>query len=141
MKKILFIIFIVFTSCKNNNQKIEIPKNVDDNFNIFLKYFSKDSIFQISRVNFPLKVKELDSDENFETIEKNIDISEYKKINLNYSNENLTKETDKYSQNIKIGTDKAVIEIRGIDNGIHTDIVFEKKKGKWKLITWIDSST
>jgi hypothetical protein len=41
----------------------------------------------------------------------------------------------------KVGKSKTIIEIRGIDNGIIMDFFFEKKNGKWILVTWIDSST
>jgi hypothetical protein len=52
-----------------------------------------------------------------------------------------TREFDKYEEKIKVKGNKATIETRGIDNGIYIDIFFEKSNGKWKLRTWVDSST
>ena len=96
-------------------------------------------MFQISRVKFPLRVRELDDE--YESVEKKIEKNSYRKIDLRYDNSYVTRELSKYTQKIKLEGNKATVEIRGIDNGIMTDFYFEKRNGKWKLISWDDSST
>jgi len=63
------------------NIKLSIPKNVDSDFKLFLDFFNKDSIFQISRVKFPVKATEINYDD-YETVEKVINLDNYKIIDL-----------------------------------------------------------
>ena len=159
MKKLLFLNFLLlllsFASCKTettNDKKIVTLENLkngydkkdgesEEDFNTFLKRFNQDSIFQISRIKFPLKITESDPDQDYETIERVIQLKNFKKLNFEYPKDALTREYDRYTRNIRIEKDSAVIEIRGIDNGIYSDIIFEKINGKWKLKTWNDQST
>ena len=138
MKNIFFTLFMITTliSCKNEKQNFS---KTDEDFKVFLEKFSRDSLFQISRVNFPLTVKELDDD--YESFEKKIEKNEYQKMDLRYHDSISKRELNKYTQQIKLNKNKATIEIRGIDNGIMTDIYFEKHDGKWILVSWNDSST
>ena len=146
---------LTIMGCKNESQKtriekpieskkklteIQIPKNIDENFKTFLDNFSKDSVFQISRVIFPLKVTELDYNNELESIVRIIQKKEYTKLDFEYPKDALTREFDRYTQNIKTKGDKAVVEIRGVDNGIYSDFYFEKINGKWHLKSWNDSS-
>lgn len=116
-----------------------IPSDADLEFETFIDYFNKDSLFQISRIDFPLKVKELNDD--FELAEQLIQKLDFKKIDFSYDKSKANKMVDNYKQNIKVKGNKAVTELRGIDNGIIADYYFEKEKGKWMLKTWINSST
>jgi hypothetical protein len=126
------------THVDSYKSNINVP-NIDDDFNVFIELFSKDSMFQISRIDFPLKVHESNLQKDYELSEKIIKKSVYRKRNFSYkiAESNI----DTYSQEIKVINDKATIEIRGNENGLMIDIFFEKQKGKWKLITWTDSST
>jgi Domain of unknown function (DUF4348) len=156
LKIYLYLIpVLTFLGCKQESQNVEteksteskkeiakytIPDNVDDDFKVFLDYFSKDSVFQISRINFPLKVKEIDENNMLESIEKIIQKKDYTKLDFEYPKDALTREYDRYSQEIKTDKNKTVIEIRGIDNGIYSDFFFEKLNGKWFLKSWNDTS-
>ena len=158
---LLFLLTLTFFSCSNSSDKTlalgqttsneiavdsskteeyhpsNIPADLDSKFETFIEYFNKDSLFQISRIDFPLKVKASDQNEEIETI---INRSDFQM--LNFGNKSAkTREFDKYEEIIKVNGNKAIIETRGIDNGIFIDIYFEKKNGKWKLLTWVDSST
>lgn len=153
--KSLLILFL-FTNCKkeiepleNKNEtelkqvviaKSKIPDNVDKDFKTFIKFFSEDSVFQISRVNFPMKTKEMDDDQEYEVVEKIINKNEYTKLDFTYPEDANTRQLDAYSQKIKTDNNKTVIEIRGIDNGIYSDFFFEKTNGKWMLKSWTDQS-
>lgn len=144
------LVVILLTSCnESNNYKLtgenETAINrenevIDDNFNDFIKKFSSDSIFQLSRISFPLKTKMYDIDNERDTIiflEKHgFELMDFRK----------KKSEGKYDQwEQKIVVDKsntsAKIEIRGIDNGIMVDYLFEKDKDGWMLVGIEDNST
>ena len=118
-----------------------IPDNVDDSFETFFEYFNKDSLFQISRIDFPITVMELDWKNDYADIEMIIELKDYHVLDLTYDKSYELRESDKYTQETLLDENKAIIKIRGIDNGIYSDYEFEKNKGKWKLKTWNDSST
>ncbi|SHM85798.1 DUF4348 domain-containing protein [Flavobacterium saccharophilum] len=162
---LLFFIAFLFFNCKNEIVKQKIkkqeiteqkdknaakqnPKVANENFEMFLDKFSQDSIFQISRVKFPLKVKEIDLESMVELDENKSDFkertilkSDYTKLDFTYPKDALTRELDRYTQKIKIKNNRAVVEIRGVDNGIYSDFYFEKIDGKWFLQTWKEQST
>ncbi|CAL2103716.1 protein of unknown function [Tenacibaculum sp. 190130A14a] len=149
-KEYLIILVILFFACVSKNEKaqtvpkkqvqISVPKNVDSDFKLFLKYFSKDSAFQMSRVHFPVKIKDFQNSEN-ELKERLLGINEYR-LKEFYVNETSEKEIfEEYEQTIILENDSAIIEINGIENGIAIDFEFKKVNGKWKLITWTDQST
>ena len=117
-------------------QPSNIPAELDAKFETFIQYFSQDSIFQVSRIDFPLKVKASDGKEETETI---INKSDFRKLTFGDQSAK-TREFDKYEYTFKVNGNKAIIEIRGIDNGICIDIYFEKRNGKWRLVSWLDSS-
>ncbi|WP_024769503.1 DUF4348 domain-containing protein [Aquimarina macrocephali] len=121
-------------------EKIEIPSNVDSEFKTFFKFFNKDSTFQISRIDFPLKIMEMNG-EMSDVEPRIIELKDYEKMDLTYDKSFETREYDKYTQKVILDGSKARIELRGIDNGIHNNFEFEKIDGQWKMITWTDSST
>jgi len=109
----------------------------DNNFKDFLIHFNKDSIFQISRVKLPMTVEFADWEKDYEYSKEVINHQNYRKLNLIEDNN----PNPEYKRFINIKNDKAIVEFRGIDNGIASEYVFKKIKGKWMLITWIDAST
>lgn len=114
------------------------PANIDDDFDVFINYFSKDSLFQVSRVIFPIKIKVYNLDLDT-MVPKTIIKDEYRK--MDFTIRIVSRPTDKWKQEIKMSINKAKIEIRGLENGIMMDVFFEKRNGKWMLITWDDRST
>ena len=136
-------IFILCYGCKNESKKpiekltiAKTPKQeiLDEDFNEFFELFNKDSIFQITRVEFPIKVKEINAD--FEVEDVVISKSDYLVINLKPKSDN-----NDYTLKTIVFKNKATIQIRGIGNGIMKDMFFEKVSKQWKLVTWIDEST
>jgi hypothetical protein len=66
---ILLILTVLASSCKNqtssgqgnlesqvNSTTPNAPENIDSDFNAFLTHFSQDSLFQVSRIDFPMEV-------------------------------------------------------------------------------------
>ncbi|POY37906.1 hypothetical protein C3K47_05100 [Solitalea longa] len=143
----LFSILLVscnyFNSNKNggNFTQTSIPKEVDSDFKLFLKYFNQDSVFQVSRVVFPFRERSADPDQQFDLIEKKISRAEYQKMDFTYDESSANKQYDSYRQHIRIKGNKAVIEYRGVENGIFIDCYFEKRNGKWMFVEMVDSST
>ena len=146
----LILLLTIVISCQKKSEIIEksekeisekvIKNNIDDNFNSFLEVFSKDSLFQISRVKFPFVQNEwIDPEKG--TVKKLIDKKTYEILDFRYPKDAQTRKFDRYTQKAKVNKNKIVIEIRGIDNGIYSDYFFEKINGKWMLISCNEQST
>jgi hypothetical protein len=156
-KKKIFMKFIIFSyfcffiillnSCKKDvflNEPSSNKENIESNlinedFNDFLEKFSKDSLFQYSRIDFPLRVSELNDD--YQAIETLVQKEDYLIFDFSMNNVGSVKKTDNYFQKVIVNEKDAKLEIRGIDNGIYLDVFFKNIEGKWKLQTWKDSST
>ncbi|MEJ8819139.1 DUF4348 domain-containing protein [Lacibacter sp. H407] len=126
-----------------NEETVNQPATTDKvevDFNLFIDNFSKGTAFQRSRTLFPLKIKQYDLENDKDTIlykhRSDFEMMDFRK-NKSVSN------SDKWTQ--KIILDKSqkavVIQIRGIDNGIIVDYLFEKRNGKWLFVAVEDSST
>ena len=126
---------------EKENISSELSNAIDSDFEIFLKRFNKDSLFQISRVKFPITYKYTDWEKDYELTEETVTKENYLIFDFEYQDSLRTRKYDKYEQFIKVEGEKATIETRGIDNGIRADYYFEKIYGKWILITWNDLST
>ncbi|WP_166925095.1 DUF4348 domain-containing protein [Flavobacterium poyangense] len=109
-------------------------KNEQEDFNEFFKLFNQDTIFQLSRIQFPLTIKINNAD--LEEVDYIIYKEKYTAINLDKE-----PESRDYKQHLILKKDQAIIQQRGTNNGIFIDYFFEKKEGKWQLITWVDLST
>lgn len=148
---LLLLLSIHLTSCNRsstntsredaNKHDVVLNKSkesIDDNFSDFIKKFSIDSTFQLSRITFPLKIqwRSIDQDTLFY-----YDRSEHEM--MDFRKEKSTTLFNRWKQTILIDQNNtsATIEIRGIDNGIMIDYVFEKIHRMWMLVEVIDSST
>jgi hypothetical protein len=152
---VFLIVFSVFVSCKKdvtpqikriwqkedvtavakiNKPKKQTIEKKEEDFNQFFELFNQDSIFQDSRISFPLTVKI--NNEDYEQVDYIITKEEYNTLNLSTKTEYRD-----YKQKLILKKNKAVIMQRGTNNGIFIDYIFEKRNGKWQLITWIDIST
>lgn len=160
MKQFLFgisgILCFFSISCKNDSQKEIIEVNdvakdtidivetkqvieaerVEEDFLTFLEKFSKNHLFQEERVDFPLTIQHLDVNGDFELVKLEIKREDYSFLNFMRPEEHLD-----YKQNFVINDNEAIVENRGVGNGIMIDYYFKKEHGIWKLKTWIDRST
>jgi hypothetical protein len=112
----------------------------EEEFNEFFETFKEDSLFQITRIEFPFTEKYLDIYEDKMTTEK-ITKENWKHLKFEYKEEYETRPVDAYRQGIKIYADSANLFLQGIDNGIHVRFTFLKKKGQWLLVSKEDLST
>ncbi len=157
MKAILFYLCVfsfiaLFESCLGTppseefNQRStesyqeEIPKGTlmydfsnNETFESFIEKFSLDSLFQESRVVFPLRKRHLN--ESLKEVEKIVEAKDWWRIIL--------ESTDDYSMRYfeKEKENKGFVEFKGIENGIKITYVFELKDGEWFLVEVEDLST
>ncbi len=148
MKEILFYFCVfsfiaLFESCLGTppseefNQRStetyqeEIPKGTlmydfsnNETLESFIEKFSLDSLFQESRVVFPLKKKYLN--ENLKEVEKLVEAKDWWRVIL--------ESTDDYSMRYYDKENQGFVELKGIENGINITYVFELNDGEWFLV-------
>lgn len=147
------LLSFLWTSCdsnstksasRNSNEKqtITIPTKgtVDNNFNDFIEKFSSDAAFQLRRTKFPLKIKWYDLDNDRDSLIYK-DSSGFEMID--FRTKKSIGQLDQWEQRIVVdySSASAIIEIRGIENGIAVDYLFEKINEAWVLVEIHDSST
>lgn len=117
---------------------VNLPiKNVPDfEFIDFLIRFSNDSVFQINHTAFPLPESYADSEKDYETVKTNIELKDWKHIELvDFANRLLVlSDIDKNNKYRNIF-------YRGVENGIWVKFTFERINENWKLIKLEDYST
>jgi len=116
-------------------------KDVNKNFNDFIHLFNTDSLFQLSRVRFPIPIQYADWKKDYEYTKDTIEKNDYRIMTFEYDESYKTRDFDKYEQTVEINGNKATIDLKGIDNGINGAYYFEEINNKWILVSWVDSST
>jgi hypothetical protein len=148
---ILSVLILILVSCGNSPQKttVKSAENIsslipelnlaDSNFNDFIEKFSSDSLFQIRRTKFPLKVSWEDIDNN--KGESFQDLTNFEIIDFRIKKTN--NKTENWELKSIIAEDKlsAKIEIQGVGNGILVYYLFIKENGIRKLVEVNDKST
>lgn len=164
MKKVFFIffciLFYVLVSCNQSREKkenvfdddkanitvidsnlTELPYKDSEDFNLFVEKFSEEEIFQMQRIKFPINIVVPDSEhEGMASIEETISRYEWEQLDLTYDSTYLTRPYDQYYQVVRYKNDTAIVEIRGINNGIYADYYFALIDKKWYLVTLYEAS-
>lgn len=109
-------------------------KSADENFDTFFSRFKTDSVFQKSRIRFPLKIK-LTAGEG-DTDSANL-IPEGRLPYINLFTANGTKGIVK--KNV-LGPAKVDIRFQLQDTGFEENFTFIKKNGRWDLVLIVDNS-
>jgi Domain of unknown function (DUF4348) len=134
MRYSIIILLMFLGGCESKPQKKAIKENEIDSaesFDTFLTKFSSDSIFQNSRIKFPLLSKIDDGElgeQNFIS-QKEWGFSDLTKFKS--PKYNLTKE--------KINDKEYHLTFQIQDTGVHVIYVFVKENSKWVLTTIIDN--
>lgn len=158
----------VFTSCKkevktndttisNKRDTIEMPLRMEiskidytlnkeqcgKSFEVFFEEFSKDSIFQKSRVQYPLRFVYAEGLEDTKWKTDYINkASEFYYIDFTEDKSAMNKEYDKYTVEIeKIDGNNIYYKNLGYDNGIRMIFKFKKVDDCWLLVEILDEST
>jgi hypothetical protein len=143
----LFLCACFLTSCygssANNNKAnpllIETNEDAysleDEDFYVFLDKFSIEDIFQLSRIKFPLSAILPDYEDEGRAPKKEfIGKHEWETLDLSYDSTFTTRPFDRYYQTVHFFNDTALVELRGINNGIYGDYYFKIIDGKWYLV-------
>ncbi|MDI9605174.1 MAG: DUF4348 domain-containing protein [Bacteroidota bacterium] len=113
----------------------------EEEFDLFLQKFSEQRSFQLNRVKFPINVTVPNTDdEGMAPIEETIGRYDWEMLDFTYDSTFLTRPYDQYYQVVRFWNDTAVVEIRGIDNGIYADYYFELIDKQWYLVTLYEAS-
>ncbi len=112
-----------------------------ENFDQFIRKFSTQESFQLERIKFPISVIIPDADhQGMAPMEETIGRYEWELLDLTYDSTYLTRPYDQYYQGVRYRKDTAVVEIRGINNGIYADYYFTLIDDKWYLVTLYEAS-
>lgn len=113
----------------------------EEEFDLFLRHFSKDKTFQLKRIQFPISVIIPDTgDEGMAPMKESIGKYDWEPLDLTYDSTYLTRPVNQYYQVVRFRNDTAVVEIRGINNGIYADYYFTMIDKKWYLVTLYEAS-
>ncbi|WP_298650823.1 DUF4348 domain-containing protein [uncultured Proteiniphilum sp.] len=112
-----------------------------ENFDQFIRKFSTQESFQLERIKFPINVIIPDAEhEGMAPMEEIIGRYDWELLDLTYDSTYLTRPYDQYYQGVRYRNDTAVVEIRGINNGIYADYYFMLIDEKWYLVTLYEAS-
>lgn len=119
-----------------SSENLSIKSVPDFEFIDFLTKFSNDSVFQINHIAFPLPESYADSEKDYETVKKTIQLKDWKHEKLvDFLNKLMVLSTiDKESKYRNIF-------YSGVENGIWVKYTFQRINGNWKLIRLEDYST
>lgn len=113
----------------------------EEDFDQFIRKFSTYEAFQLERIKFPINVIVPDDEhEGMAPMEETIGRYEWELLDLTYDSTYLTRTYDQYYQGVRYRRDTAVVEIRGINNGIYADYYFTLIDEKWYLVTLYEAS-
>ncbi len=138
---ILFFSCLCFLNLFSQNldkrhEHVEVTQGLEsENFRLFFKKFSSDSIFQLNHVAFPFKYISL----NLENVEDKIislrNKEDWEFIKLDNELERLKRESlGKVS--ISFDNDSVTVLLEGIPTKIYIEFIFQKYIGSWKLVEW-----
>jgi hypothetical protein len=112
-----------------------------EDFDQFIHKYSTQESFQMERTRFPVIVTVPDAErEGMPPMGETVGRYEWELLDLTYDSSYLTRPYDQYHQNIRYEKDTAVVEIRGINNGIYADYYFTVIDEKWYLVTLCEAS-
>jgi len=118
-----------------------LTASYEEEFDEFIKRFSTDESFQFERIKFPISVVVPDTDhEGMAPMQESVGKYDWEMLDLSYDSTYLTRPYDQYSQEVRFKKDTAIVEIRGINNGIYADYYFAMIDKKWYLVTLYEAS-
>tara|TARA_Y100001935_G_C16931712_1_gene325759 strand:+ start:64 stop:477 length:414 start_codon:yes stop_codon:yes gene_type:complete len=137
MKKLLPIFLLLFPSL------ISAQSNEIEKFHSFLVSFSSDSLFQLSRIQFPVTSVTLDQ-EYFEEVESKIQKADWTYIDLIgdelFKLDVRTQTYDNFDLKLEDSGER-VFSLISLYGGMHIYYYFKRVNGKWFLVKLRDIST
>jgi hypothetical protein len=142
---LLFILMLSFICCIGKQRPDKVIGNNEENFDKFIKVFYSDSLFQMSRIIFPLS-----SDLN-DTLSN--DSEQFKSPVLNRENWRILKDIYFKENDSIVNIDGEIFKRKFVRNysnveesiyiensGFFINIKFTLQNGKWYLIDYIESN-
>ena len=124
-----------------DSSSTELTTIESEDFNMFVEKFSAEESFQMQRIKFPISVVVPDAEhEGMAPIEETISKYDWEQLDLTYDSTYLTRPYDQYYQVVRFKNDTAIVEIRGINNGIYADYYFSLISNRWYLVTLYEAS-
>jgi Domain of unknown function (DUF4348) len=141
---LLFFLIVSICSCRNTDKVKSETISINENFSEFIEKFSKDSLFQISRIKFPLKITwqriqedlEMEKDSIFFMKKATFELIDFRKKKSNTQLDNWEQKRNIYEKH-----NSATILYQGVDNGIIVEYLFKRENEKWILTEIFDRST
>lgn len=107
-------------------------------FLTFYHRFATDSIVQRESIHDPLKFVTIDPDDDFSVIETTLEKDQWFAFRPDLPGKEITNVV--YGQNYQEATETKTLCIHGCENGINIILSFQKQDGKWKLVSFEDTS-
>ena len=117
-------------------ETIPLQSSSNASFLSFYDRFSRDESFQIKSLHNPVKMTVPDPDDDFRMMTGDI----YPEQWVDYRPQVMPKDfiyNIRYGQNLKSNKNKMFI-IRGIANGLETQLTFQRTGGAWKLMKFVN---
>lgn len=144
-KTLLFVTLLLMVfSCNRINRPTPpaLIKQYRESFNPFFNRFNTDSVFQRNRVIYPLDYYSVTEEStDYELINQPINAANYLILDLTYHDSLANQEFNAFQRSIQTNKDTTWVKFTGVDNGIHEEFIFERRKGKWFLVKVVDAST
>lgn len=135
---IFSLTLLILASCSDNKNNQAKPatqraKTQAESFDTFFERFSSDSVFQKSRVNFPL---------NMEVYDVGADSTTTPVIKANeWSFFNIKALGKKYIFKTRKDNNRYILTAQIEDTGVYVEYIFDLRESKWTLVKIIDEST
>tara|TARA_R110002124_G_scaffold262847_1_gene429017 strand:+ start:71 stop:592 length:522 start_codon:yes stop_codon:yes gene_type:complete len=137
-------------SIENTKDKTEVEdaintqsfKKCNETFEEFFYKFGNDSIFQKSRIKYPLKLLYNDYEiDSLIIVKEYNNKNEYKYFDFTEDKNAINKESEKYT--VDIEKSDSIVKYRhlGYDNGIMDTYTFKLIDGCWHMVEILDEST
>jgi hypothetical protein len=136
---LLLTILTILLGC-NSIPKSSKTKDTVEDIKVFIIRFKTDSIFQHSRIIFPLTHETIGDLDEAQNIIDRIDSKNWRYIDFKYDPLYETRKTNAFTEKFVITKNSAQLLYQGVDNGINVEFIFELKDNNWYLTRWNDLS-
>ena len=137
-----FYLLVLITSCGNDPLLVSNKKSIPEDFYSFFERFNSDTVFQISRIEFPLDYYSIDWEKSDYSMKNDpIDSLNYTAFDLTYNDSFARREFDQFTREFELKNDSCKVLFNGVDNGIHEEYLFVRKNEKWLFVSATDTST
>lgn len=121
-----------------HHSKAVSKDSTKEDFLTFYENFSRDSVFQRSRLHNPLTFVTSDPEDEFQILETTLDEGQWFAFRPPMMKDRLT--NVHYGQSENKDSDTKIVEFKGFGNGFNNTLYFKRRHGIWKLMEFEDLS-